>query len=58
MGFGAVLVPKRGSVAGEGWGGGGVEGTVFSWVYSRDERHRYMPDAARMLSTVHGLDRT
>jgi hypothetical protein len=49
-GFGPVLVPKRGSVA------GGV--VVSSGVSSRDVRHPSKPDAERTISTVLGLRRT
>ncbi len=50
VGFGPVLMPKRGSVA------GGV--AVSSGVSSRDVRHAFKPDATRTLSTVLGLRRT
>jgi hypothetical protein len=50
VGFGPVLVLKRGSVA------KGV--AVSSGVSSRDARHAFNPDATRTLTTVLGLRRT
>ncbi len=51
VGFGAVIVPKRVSVAGGGE-------PASSWVSSRDLRHPSRLDAYRMLSIVRGPGRT
>ncbi len=51
MGYGAVLVPKRGSIS----GGGGLRGSFHLGYPFEIRATKKMPDVATLISTVNEL---